>query len=115
MELRHDSIQCQRRALLQAWLPKVTGSGFHYTIAIAILEMSSKCNHTHMETHTVPGQMDDVYTNSSLMTGSIMMEWQQMGQSHPITHTVRRGLRSDLMEGHQETCISSQIPSSDEP
>lgn len=53
MELRHDSVQCQRRVLLQVWLSKVTGSGFHYTIAIAILEMPPKCNHTHMETHSI--------------------------------------------------------------
>lgn len=35
--LRHDSVQCQRRALLQVWMPKVTGFGFHYTRAIVIL------------------------------------------------------------------------------
>lgn len=111
MELRHDSIQCPRRVLLQAWLPKVTGSGFHYTIAIVIVEIPPKCNHTLMETHTVPGQIGDVYTNSSLMTGSVMMEWQQTGQSHPMTHTVRSGHKSDLMEGEQETGIFSRSDS----
>ena len=70
MELRYDSAQCQRRALLWVWLPKVTGSGFHYTIAMDIFRMPLHIiTHTHSWKHPVLGQIDDVYTNSSLITG----------------------------------------------
>lgn len=71
MELRHDSAQCQRSALLQVWLPKVTGSGFPYTRAMAIFRMPHMKSHTHtFMKHTVPGQINDVYTNCFLITGS---------------------------------------------
>lgn len=63
-----DSVQCQRTALPQVWLPTVTGSELRCSAAIGVLRLPPPNGTARSPRLTVPGDTGGVSTASALIT-----------------------------------------------
>lgn len=63
-----DSVQCQRTALPQVWLPTVTGSELRCSAAIGVLRLPPPNGTARSPRLTVPGGTGGVSTASALIT-----------------------------------------------